>query len=84
MSQLIFLDLVQSLKDPGNVQLNESNCKSFKKLDGSIVCGFLIEGIYNWTEAAEQCKAKGARLPEIKGLEDNEYFLELKVCKEYV
>jgi hypothetical protein len=53
-------------------------------LDGSIVCGFLIEGIYNWTEAADQCKAKGARLPEIKGLEDNEYFLELKVCKEYV
>ena len=83
---MIHLDLPTSNEKPITIipegspeERPSARCKSYRKSDGSLVCGFLLEQIFSWFEASEKCKALGARLPEIKSEEDNEQILELKV-----
>jgi hypothetical protein len=45
--------------------------KTVRKTDGTCACGFMIEGGFTWRAAADKCKSLGARLPEVKSVQEN-------------
>jgi hypothetical protein len=45
--------------------------KTVQKTDGTCACGFTIEGGFTWRAAADKCKSLGARLPEVKSVQEN-------------
>jgi hypothetical protein len=51
----------------------------YTKSDGSLACGFFINGNFNWHQAAEECEEHGAKLPVINSDSDNQNILRVKV-----
>jgi hypothetical protein len=42
-------------------------------------CGFFLENGLGWRQAADKCKAQGARLPEIMSAKEHADILSVKV-----
>ena len=61
--------------------LNTDGCTSevYQKSDGSCACGFFLEVGLTWSQAVDQCKAFGARLPEIHTPAENADIYNIKV-----
>ena len=56
------------------------NCDmQYTKSDGSLTCGFYVNGPLNWYEAVHECQLYGGLLPTIMNDDDNQHILKLKV-----
>jgi hypothetical protein len=52
---------------------------TYKKSTGHYFCGFVIKDSLTWYQAADACKMRGGRLPEVYNKYDNIDILKSKV-----
>jgi len=60
-------------------QLVQCNTKTYTKANGDPACGILLNKYMDWPTAVGECKARGARLPVINSLKENQDIVQLLV-----
>ena len=56
------------------------NCDAqYTKSDGSLTCGFYLNGEFTWHQAIEACQNHGAKLPTIMNDADIQNIIRMKV-----
>ena len=56
------------------------NCdKQYTKSDGSLTCGFYVNGPLNFHEAVHECNLYGGLLPTVISEDDNQHLINAKV-----
>ena len=74
--------VTQAPQEESHISIVIAQCTSsvYHKLNGACACAFVLPGTMSWSDANSQCKAKGARLPEIFSDTENADSFNLKVC----
>jgi len=67
------------MTDPAPLISAPCESKAYQKSDGKFYCGFTIKAYLNWYQAADACKTRGGRLPEVYSFEDNLSIMQQKV-----